>query len=68
VSDYFEEERGFKRTKMSIQDAAKLRATDPVAFHHEVPACVKTIQQKMESHTERSLDKITTENKTNGFM
>jgi hypothetical protein len=68
VTDFLEEDRGMKRTKISVQDAAKLRVTDSVAFHHEVPASVKTLQQKMESHTEVFLDKITTENKTNGFL
>jgi hypothetical protein len=68
VTDFLETDRGSKRTRISVQDAAKLRATDSVAFHHEVPACVKTLQQKMESHTENFLDKITTENKTNGFL
>jgi hypothetical protein len=68
VTDFLESDRGTKRTKMSVQDAAKLRATDSVAFHHEVPASVKTLQQKMENHTENFLDKITNENKTNGFL
>ena len=68
VTDFLEKERGMKRTKISVQDAAKLRAADSVAFHHEVPACVKTLQQKMENHTENFLDKITTENRTNGFL
>jgi hypothetical protein len=68
VTEFLEEDRGMKRTKISVQDAAKLRVTDSVAFHHEVPASVKTLQQKMESHTEDFLDKITTENKTNGFL
>ena len=68
VADFLETDRGSKRTRISVQDAAKLRATDSVAFHHEVPACVKTLQQKMESHTENFLDKITNENKTNGFL
>lgn len=68
VTEFLDTDRGTKRTKMSVQDAAKLRATDSVAFHHEVPASVKTLQQKMETHTESFLDKITTENKTNGFL
>jgi len=68
ASDFLEMDRGMKRTKMSIQDAVKLRATDSVAFHHEVPTNVKTIQQRIESHTEKALDKITLENKTNGFL
>jgi hypothetical protein len=68
VTDFLETDRGTKRTKMSVQDAAKLRAADSVAFHHEVPASVKTLQQKMENHTENFLDRITTENKTNGFL
>ena len=68
VTDFLDTDRGTKRTKMSVQDAAKLRATDSVAFHHEVPASVKTLQQKMETHTESFLDKITNENKTNGFL
>ena len=68
ASDFLEMDRGTKRTKMSIQDAVKLRATDSVAFHHEVPTNVKTMQQRIESHTEKALDKITLENKTNGFL
>lgn len=68
ASDFLEMDRGTKRTKMSIQDAVKLRATDSVAFHHEVPTNVKTIQQRIESHTEKALDKITLENKSNGFL
>ena len=43
VTDFLDTDRGTKRTKMSVQDASKLRATDSVAFHHEVPASVKTL-------------------------
>lgn len=68
VTDFLEKDCGMKRTKISVQDAAQLRATNSVAFHHEVPASVKTLQQKMETHTENFLDKITAENKTNGFL
>lgn len=68
VTDFLEKDCGTKRTKISVQDAVKLRATNSVAFHHEVPASVKTLQQKMETHTENFLDKITAENKTNGFL
>lgn len=68
ATDFLEMDRGTKRTKMSIQDAVKLRATDSVAFHHEVPTDVKTIQRRIEGHTEKALDKITLENKTNGFL
>ena len=68
VTDFFETERGFKRTKISLQDAAKLRVTNPRGYHQSVPDDVKFRHQKIESHTEKALDKITTENKTNGFM
>jgi len=68
VTDFLETERGFKRTKMSLQDAAKLRVTNPRGYHQGVPDDVKFRHQKIESHTEKALDKITSENKTNGFM
>ena len=68
VIDFLETERGFKRTKMSLQDAAKLRVTNPRGYHQGVPDDVKFRHQKIESHTEKALDKITNENKTNGFM
>ena len=59
VSDFLEVERGNKRTKLSLQDAVKLRVKDPKNYHRH---------QRIESHTEQALDKITTENKTNGFL
>lgn len=68
VSDFLETDRGSKRTKMSLQDAAKLRVTNPRGYHQTVPDDVKVRHQKIESHTENFLDKITTENKTNGFL
>ena len=68
VSDFLETERGNRRTKMSLQDAAKLRVKDPKNYHNSVPEDVKFRHQKIESHTEQALDKITTENKTNGFL
>ena len=68
VSDFLETERGNRRTKMSLQDAAKLRVKDPKNYHNSVPEDVKHRHQKIESHTEKALDMITTENKTNGFL
>lgn len=68
VIDFLETERGSKRTKMSLQDAAKLRVTNPRGYHQSVPDDVKFRHQKIESHTEKALDKITTENKTYGFL
>jgi len=68
VSDFLEVERGNKRTKMSLQDAVKLRVKDPKNYHNSVPEDVKHRHQRIESHTEKALDKITTENKTNGFL
>jgi hypothetical protein len=68
IIDFFETERGFKRTKISLQDAAKLRVTNPRGYHQGVPDDVKFRHQKIESHTEKYLDKITSENKTNGFL
>ena len=68
VTDFLETERGNRRTKMSLQDAAKLRVKDPKNYHNSVPEDVKFRHQKIESHTEKALDKITTENKTNGFL
>ena len=68
VIDFLETERGSKRTKMSLQDAAKLRVTNPRGYHQSVPDDVKFRHQKIELHTEKALDKITTENKTNGFL
>jgi hypothetical protein len=65
VTDFLDIERGFKKTKMSIRDASKLRITNPTAYHGRVPDDVKFRQQKIESHTEKALDKITHENKTN---
>jgi len=68
VTDFLETERGEKRTKISLQDAAKLRVTNPRGYHQGVPDDVKFRHQKIESHTEKALDKITNENKTNGFL
>jgi hypothetical protein len=68
VCDFLETERGSKRTKISLQDAAKLRVTNPREYHQGVPEDVKFRHQKIESHTEKYLDKITTENKLNGFL
>jgi len=68
VTDFLETERGEKRTKISLQDAAKLRVTNPRGYHQGVPDDVKFRYQKIESHTEKALDKITNENKTNGFL
>ena len=68
VTDFLETERGEKRMKMSLQDAAKLRVTNPRGYHQGVPDDVKFRHQKIESHTEKALDKITNENKTNGFL
>jgi len=68
VSDFLDVERGLRKTKMSIRDAAKLRVSNPVAYHGKVPDDVKFRHQKIESHTEKCLDEITTENKNNGFL
>lgn len=68
VSDFLEVERGNKRTKMSLQDAVKLRVKDPKNYHNSVPEDVKHRHQRIESHTEKALDQITTENKTNGYL
>jgi hypothetical protein len=68
VVDFLETERGSKRTKISIQDAAKLRVTNPRGYHNGVPEDVKTRHQTIENHTEDYLDKITLGNKTNGFL
>jgi len=68
VSDFLDIERGLNKTKISIRDASKLRVSNPGAYHGKVPDDVKFRQQKIESHTEKYLDKITTENKLNGFL
>ena len=68
VCDFLDTERGSKRTKMSIRDAAKLRVTNPRGYHNGVPDDVKFRHQKIESHTEKALDKITTDNKLDGFL
>ena len=68
VTDFLDTERGLRKTKMSIRDAAKLRVSNPVAYHGKVPEDVKFRHQKIESHTEKYLDEITTENKLNGFL
>lgn len=68
VTDFLETERGSKRTKISIHDAAKLRVTNPRGYHNGVPEDVKTRHQKIENRTEEYLDKITTGNKNLGFL
>ena len=68
VTDFLEVERGNRRTKMSLQDAARLRVKDPKNYHNSVPEDVKFRHNRIESHTEKALDKITTENKTNGYL
>jgi hypothetical protein len=68
VEQFLETERGYKRTKMSLQDATRLRAQDPRNYHNSVPWDVKRNTHKMETFMEQSLDKVTTDNKLNGFM
>ena len=68
VVDFLDVERGLNKTKMSMRDAAKLRVSNPVAYHGKVPDDVKWRQQKIESHIEKHLNEITTENKNNGFL
>jgi hypothetical protein len=68
VQEYLEQDRGVKRAKMSIVDASKMRVDNPYAYHNSVPQDVKHIHQKMETNTKECLDKITTENKDNGFI
>jgi len=68
IADFLDTPRGQKRAKMSIRDAAKLRVTNPHDYHNRVPADVKNQHQKIENNTEKFLDKITTENKLNGFL
>ena len=68
VSDFLDIECGTNKTKISIRDASKLRVSNPIAYHGKVPDDVKFRQQKIESHTEKYLDEITAENKTNGFL
>jgi len=68
VENFLETERGYKRTKMSLQDASRLRANDPKNYHNSVPWDVKRNTHKMETFMEQSLDKVTTDNKINGFM
>lgn len=68
IADFLDTPCGRKRSKMSIRDAAKLRVTNPHDYHNRVPADVKTRHQKIENNTEKFLDKITTENKLNGFL
>lgn len=68
ISEYLDIDRGYKRTKMSIRDAAKLRVTNPPGYHRGVPDLVKINHQRIESYTGECLDAITTENKANGFL
>jgi hypothetical protein len=68
VQEFLEQDRGVKRAKMSIVDASKMRVDNPYAYHTSVPQDVKHIHQKMETNTKECLDKITTDNKDNGFL
>lgn len=68
VADFLEQKKGTKKTKMSVEDASKLRIMDPRSFHNRVPPEIKDIQKMMETHTERCLDKITTRNRDAGFL
>jgi len=68
VADFLQTEKGTKKTKMSVEDASKLRVIDPKSFHDRVPPEIKDIQRMMETHTERCLDKITTRNRDAGFL
>ncbi|AGE52029.1 protein of unknown function (DUF1390) [Paramecium bursaria Chlorella virus CVR-1] len=68
VSEFFEQDMGDKRSKMSIVDASNMRVDNPYAYHTSVPNNVKRIHQKMETNTKECLDKITTENKDIGFL
>jgi hypothetical protein len=68
VQEFLEQDRGVKRAKMSIVDASKMRVDNPHGYHNRVPEDVKHIHQKMETNTKECLDKITTDNKDNGFI
>lgn len=68
ISVFLDTDRGFKRTKMSIRDAAQLRVTNPPGYHRGVPDLVKRNHQKIESYTGECLDAITAENKAKGFV
>ena len=68
VQEFLEQDRGVKRAKMSIVDASKMRVDNPHGYHNRVPENVKHIHQKMETNTKECLDKITTDNKDNGFI
>ena len=68
VREFLEQDRGVKRTKVSLLDASKMRVDDPYAYHTSVPNNVKHLHQKMETNTKECLDKITTENKDIGFL
>lgn len=68
VPEFLEQDRGTKRTTMSLVDASKMRLDNPYAYHTSVPNNVKHIHHKMETNTKECLDKITTENKDIGFL
>jgi len=68
VQEFLDQDRGVKRAKMSIVDASKMRVDNPHGYHNRVPEDVKHIHQKMETNTKECLDKITTDNKDNGFI
>jgi len=68
VSKFLDTERGVNKKQTTLQEAAKLRVTNPPAYHNKTPDDVKFCQGKMENHTEQAIDKITTDNKLNGFL
>jgi len=67
VTKFLDTERGVNKKQTTLREAAKLRVTNPPAYHGSTPDDVKFCQGKMENHTERAIDKITTDNKLNGF-
>ena len=68
VTKFLDTDRGVNKKPTTLREAAKLRVTNPPAYHGSTPDDVKFCQGKMENHTERAIDKITTDNKLNGFL
>jgi hypothetical protein len=67
TGEFYADERGLTKTKVSLQDAIEASAKDSVTFHHRVPNDVKKIVRIVEGHTETALDQVVADNKLQGF-
>ncbi|ABT15119.1 protein of unknown function (DUF1390) [Paramecium bursaria Chlorella virus NY2B] len=64
--DYYEKERTIGKKEMTIREAVEASATNSVDFHHKTPTELKKIVNRIETHTESVMNKITKDNYQRG--